>query len=72
MPDPQNMEDAIRQVSMEPKQISGDQGSVTNQDIRDMIAADKYLRSINAGKKKNRKAMMRSLFQRLSPPSARG
>ena len=72
MSEPENMEDAIRQVSMEPKQISGDQGSVTNQDIRDMIAADKYLRSINAGKKKNRKAMFKSLFQRMSPPSARG
>lgn len=64
------LDSTIEQVASEPKMVTGDQGSYTAQNIRDLIAADKYLASKKSSK--SPKATLRNMFQRLSPPSARG
>lgn len=63
---------AIKNVSLEPKSVTGDQGSISNHSLRDLILADRYLRSANASKPANKKKVFKSLFQRISPPSSRG
>ena len=63
---------AIKDVSLEPRIASGDQGSIENFELRDLIAADKYLRSVGASKGSNRRSMLKSLFTKLSPPGSRG
>lgn len=62
----------IKTVAMEPKTVSGDQGSITNQSLQDIIAADKYLRSASSTKKGNRRKVFKSLFQKMSSPGSRG
>lgn len=62
----------IKNVSLEPKSVTGDQGSISNHSPRDLILADRYLRSANASKPANKKKVFKSLFQRISPPSSRG
>ena len=62
----------LKTVSLEPKTVSGDQGSISNHSPRDLILADRYLRSVDSAKSANKKKVFKSLFQKLSPPSSRG
>jgi len=67
VPDPL---DALRALALEPKRVEGDQGAVTNQDLRDLIALDKYERSIQG--RKNMRTVLRNSLLKIRPPSARG
>lgn len=62
---------SIKDVAQEPKSVSGDQGSVSNQSLRDLIVADQYLRQVEANKPKNRKSLIRGMFTKLSSPGSR-
>jgi hypothetical protein len=67
-----SVSNTIKNVALEPKSVTGDQGSISNHSPKDLVIADRYLRSANAAKPANKKKVFRSLFQRLSPPSSRG
>ena len=64
------LDSQIRDAADGPKQVTGDQGSYTSHSIRELIAADRYLSSKSSSKSK--KKTLRSLFSKMSPPSARG
>ncbi len=46
----EDLKDAIKQNAEGPKRASGDSGSVDQHDLKDQIAADKYLASKDAAK----------------------
>ena len=46
----EDLKDAIKQNAEGPKRASGDSGSVDQHDLKDQIAADKYLASKEAAK----------------------
>ena len=58
----------LAELAAEPQSVSGDQGSLTNRSLRDMIDADKY----DNNKKLGNKAIRQLYGQRYIPPSARG
>jgi hypothetical protein len=63
---------SIVDVSAEPKSVTGDQGSIENHSLRDLIAADEYIRKTKASKKANRMAMIKGMFIKMNPPGTRG
>jgi hypothetical protein len=64
------LDSQINDAADGPKQVTGDQGSYTSHSIRELISADRYLLSKKSAKSK--KKTLRSLFSKMSPPSARG
>ena len=64
--------DALKQVALEPQEVRGDQGTTINPSLRDLIAADKYLRGTVSTNKSNRLSMIRGMFMKINAPSARG
>lgn len=58
--------DAIEQAAQEPKRVKGDMGEVEAHPIRELIEADKYMRSKEAASK--RTGGLR--FTKLVPPGA--
>ena len=61
-----NLEDAIRTAAHGPAKVSGDAGSVEQQKLADLIAADKYLVEKCAVEKPRRGLR----FNKLVPPGA--
>lgn len=45
-----DLEDQIKEVAENPKKVAGDSGSVEEHSIDDLIKADKYLASKEAGR----------------------
>lgn len=68
----ESVSSVLKTVSLEPKTVSGDQGSISNHSPRDLILADRYLRSAESSKTSNKRKVFKSLFQKISPPSSRG
>ena len=65
-----SLSERILELAQEPYIVSGDQGSLTNPRISDLVAADEYL---NRTKPVDQTQLLRSLFRsRISPPGARG
>jgi len=50
--DPDELEDKIRENAQAPAKASGDQGSVEQHPLPDQIAADRYLASKQASRRK--------------------
>ena len=60
------VKEAIETNAQGPARVSGDEGSVDQHKLTDQIAADRYLRSVEAGKKKSKGLR----FTKISPPGA--
>jgi hypothetical protein len=58
------MEDNIRQNAAGPKKAKGDSAEMEQHPLPDQIAADRYLASKNATKKKG----LRAILKKLVPP----
>jgi hypothetical protein len=61
-----DLETRIEQVAAGPKRVSGDAGSVTQQDIDDLIKADRHLASKSATSGRTLKGIR---FVKISPPA---
>ena len=59
----ENLEESIRDGAKSPRRVKGDSGEVEQHSLRDQIAADQYLASKNAMKKKG----MGVVFKKLVP-----
>ena len=59
-----HLEDKIRENAEGPARVTGDAGTVEQHKLSEQIAADKYLASKEAAKRKNRGLR----FNRLIPP----
>ncbi|GDY15138.1 hypothetical protein LBMAG53_40160 [Planctomycetota bacterium] len=66
MPDPTPTEQAIEQNATGPKQVTGDTGSVVQHNLADQIAADRYLASKAAVRRKGRGIVI----SKIVPPGA--
>lgn len=63
---PEELDDTIRQNAQGPAKAAGDAGSVEQHKLPDQIAADRYLASKEATKRKRRGL----IFNKLVPPGA--
>ncbi len=63
---PDDYSDRIDQVAAGPSSVSGDAGSVTEQSLSQLIEADKYKRSKEAGAVPS----LGLRFRRISPPGS--
>jgi hypothetical protein len=61
---PEELDDTIRQNAQGPAKAAGDAGSVEQHKLPDQIAADRYLASKEATKRKRRGL----IFNKLVPP----
>ena len=63
--DHEDLTEAIKESAKAPRRAKGDSSEVEQHSLRDQIAADKYLASKNATKKK-----LGVVFKKLVPPGA--